>query len=463
MTQRDISRFGRDYLVVGNYISRVFPFLGVRFIAVNDGLDSIRQADIDSLDTSFKALLYDLYSRDLSRKVRGAKRFRAERGEHISGLTPYGYVKDSDNKKHLIPDPEAAEIVRRVFQMVGEGLTALQVAKVLNDEAVPTPMRHKLAAGFSPRRWNSIQAENLWMDWMVIRIVRDESYLGKVVFGRRTRHTIGDWHCTKAKRSDWIVVDNMHEKLVTQAEFDRAQSALHTFSERRASNDSQNVLRGKIRCGVCGYSMIRVKNKRPYYFCRTSRVTSCCDCPTENVLEQDILDVILEGLRERADVAVEMSHLWQARYKKEHTDSNAIRKMLVKQGDKLAQLEQQRKSLYESFVLGEISKSEYLYLKSSAGKEKDNAAAEIARLEAALDHAENKNDFQNQFINGFQKYESAKEITAEISADVLREVLTFPEQRLEIKWNYQEDFEKLLLLMDTPCCHLWDSSQNINI
>ena len=158
---KDISRFGRDYMVVGNYISRVFSFLGVWFIAVNDGLDSIRQADIDSFDISFKALLYDLYSRDLSRKVRGAKHFRAERGEHISGLTPYGYVKDPDNKKHLIPDPEAAEIVRRVFQMVGEGLTALQVAKVINDEAVPTPMRHKLAAGFSPRRWNSIQTENL--------------------------------------------------------------------------------------------------------------------------------------------------------------------------------------------------------------------------------------------------------------------------------------------------------------
>ena len=113
---KDLSRFGRDYLTVGNYISSVFPFLGVRFIAVNDGYDSSRPMDVDSLDTSFKALLYDFYSRDLSRKVRKAKRFRAQRGDFLSPFAPYGYVKDPANKNHLLIDPPAAETVRRIFQ-----------------------------------------------------------------------------------------------------------------------------------------------------------------------------------------------------------------------------------------------------------------------------------------------------------------------------------------------------------
>ena len=107
---KDLSRFGRDYLTVGNYISRVFPFLGVRFIAVNDGFDSSRQADIDSLDTSFKTLIYDLYSRELSSKVKNAKRQRAAKGLFLSPFAPYGFVKDPENKNRLLADPEAAEV-----------------------------------------------------------------------------------------------------------------------------------------------------------------------------------------------------------------------------------------------------------------------------------------------------------------------------------------------------------------
>ena len=118
---KDLSRFGRDYLTVGNYISCVFPFLGVRFIAVNDGFDSIRPADIDSLETSFKALIYDLYSRDLSRKVRSAKRFRAQRGDFLSPFAPYGYIKDPADNHRLIIDPEAAETVRRIFRLTADG------------------------------------------------------------------------------------------------------------------------------------------------------------------------------------------------------------------------------------------------------------------------------------------------------------------------------------------------------
>ena len=143
---KDISRFGRDYLEVGNYLSRVFPFLNVRFIAVNDGFDSIRPADIDSLDTSFKTLLYDLYSRDLSRKVRSAKRQRAEKGKFLSPFAPFGFVKDPADKNRLLIDPEAAQIVRRIFHMMASGQSADEIARVFNDELIPTPMIYKRRA-----------------------------------------------------------------------------------------------------------------------------------------------------------------------------------------------------------------------------------------------------------------------------------------------------------------------------
>lgn len=235
---KDISRFGRDYIIAGNYISRVFPFLGVRFIAINDGLDSSRIADVDSLETAFKTLLYDLYSRDLSRKVRSAKRFRAQQGEWLAAIAPYGYMRDPKKKTHMVIDPPAAEVVRRIFKMIAEGLSAVQTAKILNQECVPTPMLYKQAQSSIPRRWNTLYEENFWTDSAIIRIVRDEQYLGKVVYGKRFYDKIGQGHSLRVSKKDWIIVDGMHEGIVTQKEFDRAQAALREFSERAGASCS---------------------------------------------------------------------------------------------------------------------------------------------------------------------------------------------------------------------------------
>lgn len=442
---KDMSRFGRDYLVVGNYISRVFPFLGVRFIAVNDGLDSIRQADIDSLDTSFKALLYDLYSRDLSRKIRSALFFRAKRGDYVAAFAPYGYQKDPGNKHHLIIDPPAAKIVRRIFQMVGNGQTTLQTAKVLNAEAVPTPMCYKRDAGSSLCIKSCIHDTNFWTADIIIRIIRNECYLGKVVYGRRFHDIIGSRHYICNKRSDWVVVADQHQGIVTQEEFDRAQSAVRDFMEYGSRSGNPRILGGKVRCGVCGHMMFCVRRKQTYYYCRTPRVTNQYDCPSENVLEQDILDAVSEGLRVRATVAVEMSQITAESQKIEQTDIRARQKALLKMKEGLEKQERQIRGLYEAFALGEISKEEYLFSKAAAGNQREETVRQIARLEAELANINFENPSLNGFITSFQKYNAVEEITADIAAEILQEVLIYPEQRIEIKWRYQEDFEQLIL------------------
>ena len=144
---KDLSRFGRNYLDAGEYIEKIFPFLGVRFIAVNDSFDSTRQADIDSLDTSFKTMIYDLYSRELSQKVKSAKRQRAEKGLFLSPFAPYGYRKDPQDKNHLIPDPEAAAVVQRIFRLAAEKHAHREIAAILNADGVPSPMRYKQENG----------------------------------------------------------------------------------------------------------------------------------------------------------------------------------------------------------------------------------------------------------------------------------------------------------------------------
>ena len=176
LTQEDLSRFGRDYIIVGDYISRVFPFLGVRFISVNDGFDSINPQDIDSLDTSFRTLIYDLYSRDLSRKVRSARKARAERGAFLSPYAPYGYIKDPEDKNHLLVDEEAASVIRRIFQRAADGLKTWEIAAELNGDGVISPKNYKIDAGCTRTPWRSIQEDNFWTANLVGKFLRDERY-----------------------------------------------------------------------------------------------------------------------------------------------------------------------------------------------------------------------------------------------------------------------------------------------
>lgn len=440
---KDISRFGRDYIIAGNYISRVFPFLGVRFIAINDGLDSSRIADVDSLETAFKTLLYDLYSRDLSRKVRNAKRFRAQQGEWMSAIAPYGYMRDTQKKNHMVIDPPAAEVVRRIFQMIAEGLSAVQTAKILNQECVPTPMLYKQAQSSIPRHWNTLYEENFWTDSAIIRIARDEQYLGKVVYGKRFYDQIGQGHSLKVRKKDWIVVEGMHEGIVSQVEFDRAQAALREFSERAGASCS-NPLSKKVRCGACGHAMTREDVKHPYFFCRTSRMVDSFSCSGERVLESDIIEIILSGLHAQAVSAVRWEQIWETRHQKEKTDFTAIQKQVASLRETCAQQDGQIKELYEALVSGSVSRDEYKAAKAMLVSRRDQVKARISKLEIDLANTDSDGKLNNPFVSSFQKYTEVTSITKEMMMDVLKEVRIYPGGRIEITWNYCEDLERLL-------------------
>lgn len=440
---KDISRFGRDYIIAGNYISRVFPFLGVRFIAINDGLDSSRIADVDSLETAFKTLLYDLYSRDLSRKVRNAKRFRAQQGEWMSAIAPYGYMRDTQKKNHMVIDPPAAEVVRRIFQMIAEGLSAVQTAKILNQECVPTPMLYKQAQSSIPRHWNTLYEENFWTDSAIIRIVRDEQYLGKVVYGKRFYDQIGQGHSLKVRKKDWIVVEGMHEGIVSQVEFDREQAALREFSERAGASCS-NPLSKKVRCGVCGHAMTSEDVKHPYFFCRTSRMVDSFSCSGERVLESDIIEIILSGLHAQAVSAVRWEQIWETRHQKEKTDFTAIQKQVASLRETCAQQDGQIKELYEALVSGSVSRDEYKAAKAMLVSRRDQVKARISELEIVLANTDSDGKLNNPFVSSFQKYTEVTSITKEMMMDVLKEVRIYPGGRIEITWNYCEDLERLL-------------------
>ena len=435
---KDMSRFGRDYLTVGNYISKVFPFLGVRFIAINDGIDSIRPSDIDSLDTSFKALLYDLYSRDLSRKTRSARRSRARKGEYFGARPLYGYVKDPERKNHLIIDPPAAEIVHRIFSMVGSGMSIAQTARVLNQQQAPTPMQDKTAKGMYAA-WNCVGEVNFWTEAMVLKIVRDEQYTGSTVYGRRYYDQIGQSHSVKVSKKDWIVVPDVHEPIVSREEFDRAQAALKEYKEREVSAGTKK----KIRCGVCGHAMERHNTKQPYYDCRTLRVTDKFPCPPEKIPEQEIHAALLDSLRSMAQMAVDMDKLLREQQKEKVQDVTAMRRALSALQEQVSRLKQQTKSQYEAFVLGEIGKEAYLAVKAMARQKEEILSEQIAKLELSMEQARLADSNKDGLAVKLQPYLDVEQFTEDILDGLLEQVLVFPGGRLEIRWKFQDELERL--------------------
>jgi len=439
---KDLSRFGRDYLTVGNYISRIFPFMGVRFIAVNDGFDSIRPLDTDSLDTSFKTLLYDLYSRELSRKVRSAKRFRAQKGYCVASKAPYGYMRDPDNKNRLVIDPPAAEVVRRIFHMVAEGNSAVQTARTLNDEHIQTPMLYKVAAGCYGSAWSCIDGENFWTSSAIIRIVRNECYIGKSIYGKRCYDIIGSGHSKQVKREDWIVVENMHESIVSKEEFDRAQNQLEKFSEHHVKPGSL-PLTGKVKCGICGRAMRRQRAKQSYFYCGTPLVTDNFSCTTERTLEEDVLSAIRAGLHTMAAAVIELSIIQEEQSRNQKKDISKLLGKLSALKEAVAQRKQQIKGLYEAYALGEMGRDEYLKQKMTLQDECDGMLTEISNLEASIENNDTDSGQGGQLIECFKQYMDVQELTREIVEDVVKEVLIYSGQRMEIVWNYQDEFEKL--------------------
>lgn len=441
---KDLSRFGRDYLEVGNYISRVFPFLGIRFIAVNDGFDSIRPMEADSLETSFKALLYDIYSRDISRKIRSAKKYKAQKGEFLAAFAPYGYRKDPEKKNRLSIDPETAGTVKRIFQMAADGKTTEQIARALNLERVPTPMQQKRIAGCR-RRWMGIHEDNFWMRDTVRSILRDERYTGVNIFGKRARDEIGRNHTVKKDRGDWICVEGTHQEIVTREEFERAQERLRKFAGHGRGQPCGSPFLKKVRCGVCGHIMARMGKKKPFYACQTPRVTDAYACPAERVAEKDLADTLLRQLRAQALYAVDTARIWEEMHCRKKQDANSIQKEINCLEESRAALERHMRQIYEKTIFGEMDKGTYLQEKNAAAEKKNAVCARIAELEAELQNAGADGKLENKFTDSFVRYAETEELTADIIADVLQEVAVYPGRVLHISWNYQDELEKLLL------------------
>ena len=300
---KDMSRFGRDYIVVGDYLEQIFPFLDVRFIAINDSYDSKdhKYGSAGLIDVSFRNVIYDLYSKDLSEKVRSTKKQLAEKGYCVAPYAFFGYQKAPGNKHTLLVDEDAAAVVRRVFDLFISGLSTTEIARKFNAEGVLTPLQRKRLQAVS-RKWNCVdQNKNYWTSSIVRKILDDERYTGKAIYGKTTRKKVGSSRVKAVTEDQWTVVDGAFPAIITQEIFDTAKSLGRSF-HLGTTGKSARIFYRKIRCGHCGLAMERLQSSHPCYVCRTDRYKPDIGCPQDKIGEKELEQAVLASIRTMAQL-----------------------------------------------------------------------------------------------------------------------------------------------------------------
>ncbi|WP_432400840.1 recombinase family protein [Wukongibacter sp. M2B1] len=302
---KDFSRFGRNYIETGTYIDKIFPFLGIRFIAVNDHYDSQKVSGTGGIDVAFKNMIHDFYSKDLSKKVISAKKANAEKGIHMTAYAPYGFVKDKDKK--LTPDGESSCIVKRIFDMRLDGETLTEIAKTLNKEEVPSPLmlRKIRKDNFPCNRSNEI---TYWRASRIQAILKDRRYVGDAVYGKYKRAEIGSKKDIKVPESQWIVVEDAHEGIVNRQDFEKVQSMFRQYSKKGRRKNTE-LFTSKIKCAGCNHTLVtKVYDNKVgrivRYVCNTNSGVDEHKC-VKNMIDEEIIKKIVHTMLKKFSLLVE--------------------------------------------------------------------------------------------------------------------------------------------------------------
>ena len=452
---KDFSRFARDYIESGRYLEQVFPALGIRFISVNDCYDSydFPYGTAGNINNGLLNLINEMYSRDLSQKSKAAKRLYAQRGQCISAYPVYGYLKSPEDKRTWIPDPEAAPVVQRMFNWYAEGLTSTEIAKRLNEDGIPTPAQHKRALGAKRQLWNSERTDNFWRATTIGKILRDERYTGKLVALKTTLSELGNIHSAKAiEKDDWVIVPGAFEAIISQEIFDQVQAKIETaWPTRKLGPMKRRLFSRKLRCGHCGAALIRHEIAQGvYYTCDGRAWNGTDDCKKIRLFETDLIQAVLASIRFQAQLAKKTEKRLDRKEKQIQTAQNRAQSAQQRIQKQIAQLETRKAEAYLSYDLGEVSQSDY----KNRCKKIDAAIMEQKRQLDALEQDSGSilpdmDTVSCEQINSLKPLSNLRTLNRDMVEVLIHSIQIYNGNRIEIAWNFNEDYMKLLAEEDT--------------
>ena len=448
---KDFSRFARDYLESGHYLEQVFPALNVRFISVNDCYDSFDfpYGTAGNVNNGLLCLIYEMYSRDLSQKSKAAKRLYAQRGQCITAYPVYGYLKSPEDKRAWIPDPEAAPVVQRMFGLYLDGKGPGEIARVLNEEGVPTPSQHKRALGSKRQLWNSERTENFWRATTIGKILRDERYTGKLVALKTALSELGNINSAKAiEKDDWIIVPGAFEAIISQEVFNQVQTRIEALKPtRKLGPMKRRLFSRKLKCGHCGAALIRHEiTQGVYYACDGRAWNGTDDCRNIRLFETDLMQTVLASIRFQEQLAKKTEQRLDRQEKNIQATQNRTMSAQQRIQKRITQLETQKAETYLSYDLSEITQNEY----KSRCKKIDAAIMEQKRRLDTLEQDGGSvlpevDVASYGQINSLKPLSNLRTLDRDMVEELIRTIQVYSGNRIEIAWNFNEDYMKLLV------------------
>ncbi len=435
---KDLSRLARSNEDAGKLIFVIFSFYNIRFISVNDKVDSfLAPNSVQNLTIHFKNIMNDEYSRDLSKKIRSASAVRRRKGEFLGAFAPYGYKKDTEDIHRLVIDEEAACWVRLIYKKFIEGLKYTQIARLLTDLGAPTPIAHKKKnhPKFAlPKEFKVM----LWSATTVKSILMSDVYIGNLTQSKYAKVSYKSKSVRMQDEREWITVENTHEAIISKEDFDTVQAMIKSQSRIKSPAKHQNDLRGIIKCGRCKRAMAITEYSgegayRAYYCTTYYKHKDLCERNRISVylLENTILEVLNQHLKLCGEINKTLA-LIDSKKEKQTVSSDKVAKII--------DLKQKKTALYQDYKTGSITETEY---KEKRGQ----LEAVISSLESVEETSPNDaviSPEENLFLESFKGKRKFKKLTREIATTFLKAVYVYSPEHIEIELNYADELKEVM-------------------
>nr|WP_314464387.1 recombinase family protein [uncultured Clostridium sp.] len=448
---KDLSRFGRNYIEAGRYIERIFPFLGVRFIAINDGYDSAKErTQSDEIIIPFKNLVNDAYCRDISVKIRSQLDVKRKKGEFIGSFAVYGYLKSEENKNQLVIDPYAAKIVQDIFAWKLDGLSQQGIADRLNEISEPSPMEYKRLLGLNFATSFQVNPKAKWTAVAIGRILKNPIYAGHLVQGKESTPNYKIKQRFIKPEEKWVRVENTHEPIILQEVFDTVNRVLAQDTRIAPTEETVYPFSGLIFCADCKSGMVRKTvpaggKKYAYYYCSKNKAGDGCTthCISEKALKKAVLQALQNHIASILDIERILRYIDTLPLKQE--EIRKIDTQLLMKQEEIQKYKTLKVSIYEDLKSGIIDADEYREFKSIYGKKCEEAeqAAERLRQDMALILA--GKGANSLWIETFKKNRNITELSRKVIVSLIEWINIYSGSRVEIRFRYQYEYERALL------------------
>lgn len=451
---KDMSRLGRDYLKVGMYTEMIFPNADIRFIAINNGVDSDNQTENDM--TPFINIFNEFYAKDTSRKIRAVFKAKGQAGKPLCTNPPYGYVKDPENKTHWIVDEEAARVVRGIFHLCVQGYGVSQIANEITKQHIMNPTAHAKAHGYTIPDNRGDSGDYVWGDSTVSHMLSRQEYLGHTVNFKTYRKSYKQKKQLKNDPSQWQIFENTHEAIIDQETYDIVQR-IRDGRRRVTPMGEMPVLSGMVFCADCGAKLYQVRGRTlpqsEYMVCATYRKKGKVVCSSHQIRNSVIEELLLDGLRnvtayarEHEGEFVEMiTKKSKAEVDRRIRDSKRELEQSLARIHKLDDIIQR---LYEDNVEGKISDERFMKMSENYEAEQKTLEHRVAELRSTISAEQESTVNVGRFLTLVRKYTDIQELNAEIIREFVERLEVYKAgrvcgkkvQRIRIVWNCIGEF-----------------------